>query len=278
MANPQARKKSFLSIRAQIWVSAVLVVMILSAYGQVRNHSFIIFDDGLYVTENNHVKTGLSPGNVKWALTATYATNWHPLTWISHMLDVQLFGLNAGGHHLTNVLFHILNTLLLFLVFQRATKDLWPSAFVAALFALHPLHVESVAWVAERKDVLSTFFWMLTLLSYIWYTESRSGRRYLTVFVCFVAGLMSKPMVVTLPFVLLLLDFWPLKRAGSTPCRGSETLPFHSLFKEKIPFLILSAASCIVTFLAQQSGGAVRSLESYSLGTRLANPRLLWAT
>ena len=161
--------------------------------------------------------------NLKWAFTTTHAPYWHPLTWLSHMLDVQLFGLKAGGHHLMNVFFHIANTLLLFLILRRMTKTLWRSAFVAALFALHPLHVESVAWVAERKDVLSTLFWMLTLGAYAYYAERPGYRRYLLVLVCFLLGLMSKPMLVTLPFVLLLLDFWPLGRLQPAKHAGRDS-------------------------------------------------------
>lgn len=193
-------------------VCILLTIAILAVYWQVREHAFINLDDNLYITENPHVQAGLTIENLKWAFTTTHAPYWHPLTWLSHMLDIRLFGMEAGGHHLVNVLFHVANTLLLFLILRRMTKAHWKSAFVAALFALHPLRVESVAWVAERKDVLSTLFWMLTLWAYVYYRGSPGLRRYLLVIVAFALGLMAKPMLVTLPFVLLLLDFWPLGR------------------------------------------------------------------
>ncbi len=204
-----------------------LAVAALIAFRQVNQCDFINYDDPLYVTDNIHVMSGITLGSIRWAFTTGHSANWHPLTWMSHMLDVQLFGLNPRWHHLTNLLFHIANTLLLFFVFHRMTKAPWKSAFVAALFALHPLHVESVAWVSERKDVLSTFFWMLTMGAYIYYVEQRtedgekwtgilrfpsSVFRYSAVLIFFALGLMAKPMLVTLPFVLLLLDYWPLQR------------------------------------------------------------------
>ncbi len=189
-----------------------LMVATLLAFWQVNQAEFITFDDPIYITENSHVLEGLTPEGIRWALMTGHASNWHPLTWISHMLDVQLFGLNPQGHHLTSLFFHIVNTLLLFFVLSRMTKTVWQSAFVAALFALHPLHVESVAWIAERKDVLSTFFWMATMGAYCLYVERPGAGRYLFVLLLFVLGLMAKPMLVTLPFVLLLLDYWPLQR------------------------------------------------------------------
>ena len=193
-------------------ISLCLIVVILAVFWQVRNHEFISFDDNEYVTDNLHVKSGLTLSGAIWAFVAMHSNNWHPLTWLSHMLDCELFGLNPSGHHLTSLLFHIANTLLLFLVLKRMTGALWKSSFVAALFALHPLHVESVAWVAERKDVLSTFFWMLTMWAYVRYAKGPRINRYLLVLLFFALGLLSKPMVVTLPFVLLLLDYWPLGR------------------------------------------------------------------
>ncbi len=184
----------------------------LVAFWQVSHCDFIVYDDPKYVTENIHIHQGITIQAIRWAFTTGHCSNWHPVTWISHMLDVQLFGLNPRWHHLTNLSFHIANTLLLFFVLHRMTKAPWKSAFVAALFALHPLHVESVAWVATRKDVLSTFFWMLTMGAYIHYVEHPLLRSYLTVFTFLALGLMAKPMLVTLPFVLLLLDYWPLGR------------------------------------------------------------------
>ena len=219
-----------------IWTGIVIVLAILMVYGQVRNHAFIDFDDYEYITENPHVRTGLKFENVVWAFTSYHSNNWHPLTWISHMADVALFGLNPGGHHLVNVLFHTANALLLLLVLLKMTGALGPSAFVAALFALHPLHVESVAWAAERKDVLSCFFWLLTTLMYLRYAEKPGMGRYLPVAAMFTLGLMAKQMLVTLPFVLLLLDYWPLGRwqppararnaaAAATPRPEEKNIP-----------------------------------------------------
>ncbi len=193
-------------------ICLLLVLVTLATFRQVKDHAFINFDDQEYVYENPQVQAGLTFQGIKWAFTTSHAANWHPLTWLSHMLDCQLFGLKPAWHHLMNLFFHIASTLLLFLVLNRMTKAVYQSAFVAALFALHPLHVESVAWVAERKDVLSAFFWMLTMGAYAHYAERPAIRRYLLVLLFFVLGLMSKPMLVTLPFVLLLMDYWPLGR------------------------------------------------------------------
>ena len=240
-----------------------LTLLTLTAFWQVNNCDFVTYDDPAYVTENIQIQNGITIEAIKWAFTTMHQFNWHPLTWISHELDVQLFGLKPGRHHLTNLLLHIANTLLLFFVLHRMTKASWQSGFVAALFAIHPLHVESVAWVAERKDVLSTFFWMLTMGTYVYYVERPQVQRYLAVVAFFALGLMAKPMLVTLPFVLLLLDYWPFDRfeqKGAAP-----------LFLEKLPLLVLTALSCIVTFIAQQKGGAVKSLEALSPGVRLAN-------
>jgi len=198
----------------KILIVLFLILATLFTFEQVRHSEFLNFDDTLYVTNNPFVKAGLTARGVIWAFTTNHASNWHPLTWVSHMLDCEFYGLRPGGHHLTNLFFHIGTTLLLFLALKKVTGELWRSSFVAALFALHPLHVESVAWVAERKDVLSTFFWMLTLWTYLRYVDRPGFRRYLTVLASFVLGLLSKPMLVTLPFVLLLLDYWPLGRIG----------------------------------------------------------------
>ena len=261
-----------------------LVVVTCAVYWQVSNHQFVNYDDGMYITENRHVKAGLTREGIIWAFTTTYASNWHPLTWLSHMLDVKLYGLNSGRHHLMNVFFHAGNTVLLFLLFSRMTGAQWQSAFVAALFALHPLHVESVAWVAERKDVLSALFWILTLLFYDWYVKRPGRMRYLLTLCTFALGLMSKPMLVTLPLVLFLLDYWPLKRLRpgrtSLPPRpglkmdDQRSLRVH-LILEKIPFIILSAVSSIVTIYAQQKGGAVASIKAVSFTFRVVNA--LWA-
>jgi tetratricopeptide (TPR) repeat protein len=270
-----ARKKTFFKIRLDVLVCLFLVITTLVVYWQVRNHEFVTLDDDWYIINNFHIQEGLTFSGFVWAFTSIHAANWHPLTWLSHMLDIQLYGMDAGRHHLSNLLFHISNTLLLFLVFGRMTGALWRSAFVAALFALHPLHVESVAWVAERKDVLSTFFWMLTMWSYVLYVEHPGVNRYLLVIVFFTLGLMSKPMLVTLPFVLLLIDYWPLNRFqfGQSSGGGSKKQRSFALrlVWEKIPLFALAAASCIVTLFAQQSGGAVRSFSAFPINIRIAN-------
>jgi len=276
MTKTTFQKKNLLNVRADVLMCLFLVISIFVVYWQVRNYGFVNYDDDIYVKDNLHVEKGLTLGSIAWALTATHASNWHPLTWLSHMLDFQLYGMNPGQHHLTNVLFHILNTLLLFFVFKRMTKDLWQSGFVAALFGLHPLHVESVAWVAERKDVLSTFFWMMTVWSYIRYVERSRVDRYLLVLTFFIFGLMAKPMLVTLPFVLLLLDYWPLNRFQ---IKNSETRMFSlSLIWEKIPLFVISAASSFVTYIVQKSGGTVSPLDVISLKQRIANVMVSYIT
>ena len=272
--------KTFFNARPDLLVCLFLVIATLAVYWQVRGHSFVNFDDGMYVTDNYHVRAGLSPQSVKWALTETEAANWHPLTRLSHMLDVQLFGMNAGAHHMTSMFFHLANTLLLFFVFKRMTGCLWQSGIVAALFALHPLHVESVAWVSERKDVLSAFFWLLTMGGYALYVERPGKIRFLIALLFFALGLMAKPMLVTLPFVLLLMDYWPLGRLGgkmmpsgiiAQPVTGGQRALILRLVIEKIPFFVLSAASCWVTIHAQQGKGAVGSLERFPMVVRVAN-------
>ncbi len=271
-----SNKQDFFNIRQDLLVCLFLVVATLAVYGKVGHHSYVNYDDPYYITENSRVQAGLTAEGVVWAFTSTHALNWHPITWLSHMLDVQLYGVNPAAHHLTNLLFHIFNTLLLFFVLRRMSGDLWRSGFVAALFALHPLHVESVAWVSERKDVLSTFFWMLTLWGYARYAEKPGVYRYLPVLLFFALGLMAKPMVVTLPFVLLLLDYWPLGRLQRRQVEGvsgslKQKLPVFSLILEKFPLLMLAATAGIVTLLAQQSGGAVASLISYPFSGRISN-------
>jgi len=198
------RYKSFLNQYGHVLVSACLILATIAVYWPLTQSDFVHYDDGLYVTDNTKVQEGLTLDNIIWAFTTFHASNWHPLTWLSHMLDCRLYGLNPGGHHLTNLLFHILNTLLLFFILRRITGKLWQSGFVAALFAIHPLHVESVAWIAERKDVLSTLFGMLTIWSYIRYAEKPTYSKYFWICLFFILGLLSKPMVVTLPFVLLI--------------------------------------------------------------------------
>jgi Flp pilus assembly protein TadD len=243
--------------RANSRVTSILVCLGLVAvtwavFGQTLAHDFVNFDDHVYVYENPLVVRGLSIEGIIGAFTHTHALNWHPLTTLSHMLDCQLYGLKAGGHHLTNIILHTISVLLLFLAFKQMTGGLWQSAFVAALFAIHPLHVESVAWIAERKDVLSGVFFMLTLSAYARYARAPSAPRYLLVAVLFAFGLMSKPMLVTLPFVLLLLDYWPLGRIGGQKSEVGSRLP--RLITEKVPLFALSLLSCIATLSTQRQG------------------------
>ena len=299
-------------------ISIFLIVATVIVFWQVNYCDFINYDDHVYVTENGHVQRGLTMDGIRWAFTTYHASNWHPLTWISHMLDVQFFGLKPQWHHLTNLLFHIANTLLLFFVLYRMTNALWQSAFVAALFALHPLHVESVAWVAERKDVVSTFFWMLTMGAYCYYVERPGLRRYLPVVSFFALGLMAKPMLVTLPFILLLLDYWPFlrfeqkqlapviqtkstkpmnpdKRKGKSRKNNPITIkeevkadksadsPFRwtmirPLLWEKVPLFALAVFSSIITYIAQQKGGAVQSIEAFPLSVRISNALVSYIT
>jgi len=233
-------------------VCLVLVAITWAVFGQTLAHDFVNFDDHVYVYENPLVVRGLSTEGTIDAFTHTHARNWHPLTTVSHMLDCQLYGLNAGGHHFTNVILHTISVLLLFLVLKQMTGALWQSAFVAALFAIHPLHVESVAWIAERKDVLSAVFFMLTLAAYARYGRAPSPARYLLVALLFAFGLMSKPMLVTLPFVLLLLDYWPLGRLGGQKSEVRGRL--RRLITEKVPLFALSVLSCIATLFAQRQG------------------------
>ena len=223
-----------------------LTTVTFAVYYQVIGYDFINYDDTVYVTQNSIVQSGFTPNSIRWAFTTGHAQFWHPLTWLSLMFDYQLYGLSAGGYHLTNLILHILSTLLLFWLFCRMTGALWKSAFVAAFFALHPLHVESVAWIAERKDVLNAFFWMLTLCLYVYYTEKPVIRRYLLVLLSFVLGLMSKSMLVTLPVIMILLDYWPLKRFESQ----KDNLLLWQL-REKIPFLIFSTVFSIITIYVQ---------------------------
>jgi Flp pilus assembly protein TadD len=264
------------------WICLVLMLITAAVFCQVCTYDFVNLDDPTYVYENTNIQNGITSKAIKWAFTTGYASNWHPLTWLSHMLDWQLFGPEAGGHHLTNLLFHIANTLLLFTVLKQMTHRLWPSAFVAVLFALHPLHVESVAWVAERKDVLSTFFWMLTMWAYLRYVKHPNVARYLLTLLTFALGLMAKPMLVTLPFVLLLLDYWPLARVpskrvvGKTDRRNKKHTDSHFhwrilyyLILEKIPFFALSAASSIVTFFVHR--GAIVQITQVPLKFRISN-------
>ncbi len=248
-----------LSDKSKIILAGVIISLsTLIAYWNVQYNNLICYDDVKYLIENEHVKNGLSLDSIKWALTATYDNNWFPLTWLSHMLDTTLFGSNPLGHHLENLFLHIANALLLMLILIRLTGRIWRSTAVSLLFALHPLHVESVAWAAERKDVLSTLFFFLTIRSYIAYAERRAGYPYLAAIFLYLCGLASKPMLVSLPFVLLLLDFWPLRRISFDLPAGikadSHRLP--ALLREKIPFVLLSIASCVTTYIVHGNGEA----------------------
>ena len=266
------------------FVAVLLAVSTIGVYWQVHNCDFVNYDDNVYVTENSNVQSGLSLENIRWAFTTGSLRNWHPVTWLSLMVDYQLFGLNPRAFHITNLLFHIASGVLLFLAMNQMTGKMWRSSFVAALFALHPIHVESVAWIAERKDVLSTFFLMLTLLAYERYARRPGLVRYLAVAAAFSLGLLSKSMLVTLPFVLFLLDYWPLGRIQINETKGKKKSQktvsskatykqgtFFGLVKEKIPLFILSVVFSVITYLVQQEGGTMRSLEMIPLGSRIAN-------
>ncbi len=253
-----------------------LLLITAGLYGRMLQHDFITFDDPDYVTQNAQVQNGLSWRGVVWAFTTGHESNWHPLTWLSHQLDCQLFGVNPAGHHFTSLLLHLANTAFLFAALRRMTGHLWRSAIVAALFAWHPLHIESVAWVAERKDVLCGFFWMLGLWLYAGYARHPNWRSYIAVLGCFAAGLMAKPMMVTFPFVLLLLDYWPLRRIPRPQTNVSAAIdfpvqPWRSLVLEKVPFLLLSAASSYLTVKVQNATGAVVALDKLPIGLRIEN-------
>jgi len=305
--------------RQKLIVYLVLTIVTLAVFWQVHQYDFINFDDPAYVTENSHIPSGITLDGFRWAFSTISIKQtglWNPLVWLSLMFDYQLHGLNAGGYHLTNVILHVMSSLLLFWLFNRMTGAIWRSAFVAALFAFHPLHVESVAWIAERKDVLSAFFWMLTLCLYVYYTEKPVIRRYLPVLLCFACALMSKPMVVTLPVVMILLDYWPLDRLQSRKIvtnmpevmsvstnkgKKKNKLKKEALKKnispsrvqklsepriagiiplwqlwEKIPFFILSAVLVIITFYT--SSEKETSLKGFSLGSRIANAPVAFVT
>ena len=250
-----------------------LIVASFAAFGRIADNYFVNFDDQEYITENNHIKSGINPESIKWAFTSVVLANWHPLTLLSYMLDWSLFGANASGHHLINLFLHIGNVLFLFFFLNRTTKSLWASAFVAALFGLHPLRVESVAWAAERKDVLSMFFGLASIYAYAFYVESYKLSQYFLCLVLFALSLMSKPMLVTLPFILLLLDYWPLGRwQKALSARAESCYKFTGkLLWEKVPFILLTIVSSIMTLWAQNKGGAVVSMEHMSFNARVAN-------
>jgi hypothetical protein len=271
-----------------IAISIILAASTAAVFWQVHSFDFISYDDGSYVYENPHVLSGLTSEGVVWAFTTGESANWHPLTWLSLMLDSQLFGRDPGWFHLVNVFIHIANALLVFIVLRKMTQALWPSFFVAAAFAFHPMHIQSVAWIAERKDVLSTLFWMLTLLAYVNYVKRPGLLRYMTTILLFALGLMAKPMLVTLPFVLLLLDYWPLNRFGPQTAKTSgrqssksDPIGFkHQVYRlviEKIPFFVLCAISSVITFLVQQSSGAVVDITTWPQSSRVTNAFISYA-
>ena len=259
----------------EVIVCLCLTAVVLVTFWPISSHDFLGFDDDYYITENPPVQEGLTGKAIKWAFTTMYEEFWFPLTWLSHMLDCQLFGLNAGMHHMTSLLFHTANSVLLFLVLGRMTGTLWRSAFVAALFALHPLHVEPVAWVSSRKDVLFTLFWILTMGAYLRYVREPGIGRYMVVVICFVLGFMAKPMIATLPFVLFLMDCWPLGRLQLGSCRietypglARESVP--RLLWEKAPLFALAAILMVVAVVAQGRRGGIPSLEFLPLEARFS--------
>lgn len=281
-----------INIRPNVLVMLLLSLANLIVYWQVQNFEFIALDDPVYTVLNPMVQKGLTLDGLKWAMTTFdfNTANWHPLTWLSLMIDRELYGINAGGYHWTNMFLHMANTLLLFTVLHQMTKTFWRSAFVAALFAVHPLHIESVAWVSERKDVLCTLFWFLAIWAYLKYVKNLNTKWYIATVLFFIFGLLSKPMVVTLPFVLLLLDYWPLSRFKLQAAAVNNGLHNHmvfpafpqrsnlNLFLEKVPFFILSLISSVITYLAQQSGEAIQSLISFPLMLRVENAFVAYFT
>ncbi|HZM06071.1 MAG TPA: tetratricopeptide repeat protein [Candidatus Saccharimonadales bacterium] len=274
--------------RRTCFICLVIALGTLVLYAPAFKYGFINFDDPEYVVNNAHLAHGFSWAAVKWCFQPGYASNWHPLTWLSHMLDCQWYGLQPGGHHITNVIIHAVNSMLLFLALQRMTKTFWRSAMAAMLFAWHPLRVESVAWISERKDVLSALFWLLTIIAYLRYVERRSKIRYGVVLLLFALGLMVKPMLVTLPFVLLLLDWWPLGRFNSK--RGSTQRQIQKdskreapstirqLILEKLPFVIMAVVCCFLTVIAQRREDSLISLTDYPLGIRWASAVISYFT
>src|ERR1035437_1285733 len=267
------------SYKTRPWIWAVvLVIATVALYFPVSHHPFVNYDDDAYVTENAHVQSGLNWNTVRWAFTTYEFVNWHPLTWISHALDCQMFQLDPGGHHETSVVLHALNTLLLFWVLLRATGSPGPSLVVAALFALHPINVESVAWIAERKNLLSTLFFLLALGAYRWYAREPRVTRYAAVAALFALGLMAKPQVITFPFVLLLWDYWPLQRMVAdrteTSSENLATVPaksFSWLILEKVPLFAICLASAVITLRAEHTGGTLSGIYFHPFSVRLQN-------
>ena len=275
-ARTRQAKLSTIFSTADWLIGAGLAVVTLAIYAQVAGHQFITLDDDVYIKDNPMVNRGVTLSRIAWAFTTFHQANWHPLTWISHMIDSQVFGMNAGGHLLVNALIHVANTSLLFWFLLRTTHARWPSALVAALFALHPLHVESVAWAAERKDTLSTFFGLLSLIAYARYAEAPSKKWYAWTAIALVLGLMAKPVLVTWPFVMLLLDYWPFRRFQASEERGQWST-FRGIVLEKIPLFAIAAASCVITFIAQARGGTVRTFADAPVTLRLSNALVSYA-
>ena len=284
-SDPQRRERAAQQ-KPMRWICLGLVLLVVLVYGRVAWHEWVYFDDNAYVFENPVVSAGISWESVVWAFkySPSHAGHWHPLTWLSLMLDAHIFDLNAGGFHVTNLLFHVANVLLLLIVLRKMTGALWPSALVAALFAVHPLHVESVAWVTCRKDVLSTTFWILVMFAYTGYARRGGLWRYLLAALLLALGLMAKPMLVTLPFVLLLLDFWPLGRLDlgqnlpNARCTHLRPVSVGFVILEKLPLLALSAASCLISLLGQQVGNAIRPLDAVPVSARCINALVAYAT
>ena len=265
--NTRTKKQIRKDANPSLWIVCGLIVMVLAVYGHSIGFDYVHYDDNAYASENPHVQNGLTREGIRWAFTTTYANFWHPLTWLSLMLDSHIWGPGPLGHHFFSLIIHVINTVMLFWVLATMTGSRWRSAFAAALFAVHPLHVESVVWIAQRKDVLSALFWILTMWAYARYVRRPGIYPYLLVIVAYVLGLMAKPMGVTLPFALIILDYWPLKRQQ----------PFWRLVFEKTPLFFISAAAAALAFWAQKSGGAVVSVEALSLQVRLLNALAAYA-
>jgi hypothetical protein len=266
-------------------ISFLLAAAVLAVYWPVTGYDFIALDDNLYVVENQHIQKGLTCKGIAWAMTTLYTTNWHPLTWLSLMTDYQFYGLNAAGYHGTSLILHILNAIFLFLLLRRMTGKDGRSAVVATFFALHPLNIESVVWIAERKNLLSTFFWILTMLAYVRYAEKPGWKRYSLILVCFIFGLMAKPILVALPFVLFLIDYWPLQRLSFPGRDRSGAIYDHEnrrkllilVLVEKVPLILLSLLSAWVTFYAARAGGAVKAISVFPLVGRIENAFISYA-
>ena len=265
-------------------IVALLIIVTCFAFAQILNNGFINYDDNGYVTKNNHIRSGISVETIIWSFESFEQSNWHPFTWISHAIDCSIFGLDARYHHAMNLLLHLLSSIILFYLLERITRSMWQSAFVAIVFAIHPLHVESVAWIAERKDVLSGLLWMMTIYAYIAYRQTPTTGKYLITLSIFVFGLLAKPMLVTLPFVLILLDYWPIKYLKlSTNKKGNNLSSLAQNIRDKIPFFLLSLISSIITYIVQQHGGSMAESDSLSFQDRVSNAivsytKYIWKT